>query len=104
MYPEFVAIYIMLGVIIVVLAVVIFLLIKLMKNGVSTSASSNPYIPPVQPVQPMNDHYYQQPQYQAPQYQMQYPQQPASNIVYCKQCSGQFDASQAYCPHCGARR
>lgn len=103
MYPEFVAIYIMLGVIIVVLAVVIFLLIKLMKNGVSTGTSSNTYIPPVQPVQPMND-YYQQPQYQAPQYQMQYHQQPASNIVYCKQCSGQFDASQAYCPHCGARR
>lgn len=101
MYPEFVAIYIMLGVIIVVLAVVIFLLIKLMKNGVSTNTSTNPYIPPVQPV---NDHYYQQPQYQTPQYQMQYPQQPVSNIVYCKQCSGQFDASQAYCPHCGARR
>ncbi len=99
MYPEFVAIYIMLGVIIAVLGVVIFLLIKLMKNGASSSQST-PYIPPIQPT---NEHYYPQQQYQAPSYQMQY-QQPSSNIVYCKQCSAQFDAAQAYCPNCGARR
>ena len=94
MYPEFIAIYVMLAIVIVMLGAVLICLIKLMKNGVGrTSAYSAP--------QPSYDAYYGQ-QYQQP-YQPQYQQQ-AGGVVFCKQCATQFDASQAYCPNCGTRR
>lgn len=95
MYPEFIAIYVMLVIVIAMLGTVLFFLFKLMKNG--TSNSNNFYIP----TQQNNEQYYDQ-QYQVP-YQEQYPQQGGS-VVFCKQCATQFDSSQAYCPHCGTRR
>ena len=105
MYPEFVAIYIMLAIVIVMLGAVLFLLIKVLRNGTNKASS-------YASVQQSNDYYaqqYQQPyqqqyqqQYQQP-YQPQYQQQ-AGNVVFCKNCATQFDASQAYCPQCGTRR
>ncbi len=97
MYPEFIAIYVMLAVVIVLLFVAIFFLLKLLKNGPSKSGS---YVD----MQQNNAYYgqqYQQ-QYQQP-YQQQYQQQ-SGGVVFCKHCATQFDASQAYCPQCGTRR
>ena len=93
MYPEFIAIYVMLGIVIAILAVVIVLLIKVLKNGASAS---------VYPPQQQNNPYYGQQSYQAP-YQAQYQPQ-GGNVVFCQQCATQYDASQMYCPNCGARR
>lgn len=95
MYPEFIAIYVMLVIVIAMLGTVIFLLIRFLKNGISNS--NDTYIPNQQ----VNDQYYVQ-QYQD-SYQEQYPQQGGS-VVFCKQCATQFDSSQAYCPNCGTRR
>lgn len=97
MYPEFIAIYVMLVIVILMLGAVLFFLIKLMKNG---TGKANSYNMPQQ----NNDSYYgqQYQQYQAP-YQPQYQQQTGS-VVFCKHCATQFDASQAYCPQCGTRR
>lgn len=98
MYPEFVPIYIMLVIVILMLGAVLFFLIKLLKDRAN---NGNSYGAPQQ----NNDLYYgqqyQQP-YQAP-YQPQYQQQSGS-VVFCKHCATQFDASQAYCPQCGTRR
>lgn len=99
MYPEFVAIYVMLAIVILMLGVVLFFLIKLMKNGVG---SNNPYSMPQQNNDAYYGQQYQQQQYQAP-YQAPYQQQ-AGSVVFCKNCATQFDASQAYCPQCGMKR
>ena len=96
MYPEFIAIYVMLIIVIVLLGAVLFFLFKLTKNG-SFSNTNNSYMP----TQQVNNQYYGQ-QYQE-QYQVPYQQQVGS-VVFCKQCATQFDSSQAYCPHCGTRR
>ena len=58
MYPEFIAIYVMLVIVILMLGVVLFFLIKLLKNGTS---KGNSYGAPQQ----NNDAYYGQ-QYQQP--------------------------------------
>ena len=99
MYPEFIAIYVMLAIVIGMLGVVLFFLFKLMKNGTSNNKSS--YVPVQPPVQQEVEQYYGQ-QYQVP-YQEAYPQQ-GVGIVFCKQCATQFDSSQGYCPRCGTRR
>ena len=102
MYPEFIAIYVMLAIVILMLGAVLFLLIKLLNNGVNRG---NSYCAPQQNNEVYYGQQYQQP-YQAPyqpQYQPQYQQQ-NGGVVFCKHCATQFDASQAYCPQCGARR
>ena len=98
MYPEFIAIYVMLAIVIVMLGAVLFFLVKLLKNGVS---KGNSYGAPQQSNEAYYGQQYQQP-YQAP-YQPQYQPQTGS-VVFCKNCATQFDASQAYCPQCGTRR
>lgn len=98
MYPEFVPIYIMLAIVILMLGAVLFFLIKLLKNG---TGKGNSYGAPQQNNEAYYDQQYQQP-YQVP-YQSQYHQQ-AGNVVFCKHCAAQFDASQACCPQCGTRR
>lgn len=90
MYPEFIAIYVMLAIVILLLGVAVFLLIKLMKKG-----GSEPFDPYNQ-MQQMSNRFYGQ-NYQEPYRQV-------GNVVFCKQCATQFDSSQAYCPNCGARR
>ncbi len=98
MYPEFVPIYIMLAIVILMLAAVLFFLIKLMKSG---SGKNDAYNIPQQSNNAFYGQEYQQQPYQAT-YQPQYQQ--AGSVVFCKQCATQFDASQAYCPQCGTRR
>ena len=97
MYPEFIAIYIMLALVLVGLGAVIFLLLKVLSGGGSQFGSQS---------------YSQQPQQAAPQYydqqayasaqQTAYPAQ--GGVVFCQYCATQFDASQPYCPQCGTRR
>ena len=94
MYPEFIAIYVMLAIAIVLLTVVLIVLLKLLKNGAGKGypmPQQNAYYGQQYPQQP-----YQQP------YQTQYQQ--AGGVVFCQHCATQFDASQAYCPQCGTRR
>ncbi len=91
MYPEFIAIYVMLAVIILMLGLALLLLILLLvKTKKNNTAPA--------PVQSSSNPYYGQ-QYQN---QAQYPQ--AGSIVFCRHCATQFDSSQAYCPQCGTRR
>ena len=96
MYPEFIAIYVMLAIILIALGFVIFFLIKIMKDGAGSSSVS--YSQNTQPV--INQQYNVDPaQYQqAGQYSSQ------MSVIYCRQCATQYDASNAYCPNCGARR
>jgi len=102
MYPEFIAIYLMLAIVILMLGAVLFFLIKLMKNGVGQNTS---YAVPQQNNDAYYGQQYQQQQYQQQQYQNPYQfQQQAGSVVFCKNCATQFDASQAYCPQCGTRR
>ncbi len=98
MYPEFIAIYVMLAIVIIMLGAVLFFLFQLLKNGASKGTS---YGTPQQNNEAYYGQQYQQP-YQAP-YQPQYQQQ-TGGVVFCKHCATQFDASQAYCPQCGTRR
>ncbi len=100
MYPEFIVIYLLLLVVIGMLGAVLFFLLKLVKNGVGNQGTNNTYnVSAAQ--QPNNAPYYAAQQYQN-QYAEQYQQQ--GSVVFCNQCATQFDASQMYCPNCGARR
>lgn len=98
MYPEFIAIYVMLAIVIVMLGAALVFLFLLLKKGNSMGNSHGS-------VQQNNGGYYgqqYQQQFQA-SYQPQYQQQ-GGCVVFCKNCAAQFDSSQAYCPQCGARR
>ena len=89
MYAEFIIIYVLLSVAILMLGAVLFLLIKLLKGGNKSVGAVS----------------YQQPQYQQVQYQQpQYQQVQPGSVVFCQRCATQYDASQAYCPKCGTRR
>lgn len=91
MYPEFIAIYIMLAILVVMNAVTLLFLFLLMKKISTTqTADTAGYQQPVAL-------YYNQ------SYVQQHPQQ-GSNVVFCPQCATQYDARQGYCPGCGARR
>lgn len=99
MYPEFIAIYVMLAVILILLGVAVFLLIKLVKNGGASSGgrSASSYAQPSS-----GNAYYsgaQQYQTQADSYQAQ-----QGGVVYCKHCTMPYDSTQPYCPNCGTRR
>ncbi len=94
MYPEFIIIYVMLAIVIALLGVAIFFLLRLTKNGGGSSYSPAPQQEPT-----YNNDPYQQ-------YQQNYAQSYASQggVVFCQKCATQYDASQGYCPRCGARR
>lgn len=106
MYPEFIAIYIMLALVLVGLGAVIYLLLKVLNGGGSQNSNyafsqqTTAAQPAVQ--QPAADNYYTQQQAYASAQQVAYPGQ--GGIVFCQRCATQFDASQAYCPQCGTRR
>ena len=100
MYPEFIAIYIMLALVLVGLGVVIFLLLKMLGGGGSQFGSQS-FAQQSQPVQPAAPQYYDQQAYASAQ-QTAYPAQ--GGVVFCQYCATQFDASQPYCPQCGTRR
>lgn len=74
MYPEFITIYIGLGIVIILLIVAIILLLLLMKK-------LNNY-----PIQ------------------LQEKASSAKNAVFCRKCATKFDSSQHVCPNCGTPR
>ncbi len=94
MYPEFIAIYIMLAVLVMTNVATLILLFLLLKKGNSGAADSAAYR---QSADPYYGQSYGQP------YAQSYSQQ-NGNVVFCQQCATQYDARQGYCPNCGARR
>lgn len=89
MYPEFIAIYIALGVIALLLIAAIVLLIILLarsSRGGGHSVAPNQYMGGSHPVA------------------NQYPNSTPNPMVYCKRCGSQFQAAQRICPKCGTPR
>lgn len=92
MYPEFIAIYIGL-IILIVLVVLILVQLKKISNqsngNVDNYVAQNPY---------SAANAYSTPS----QYQVNTPVQ--GQIVFCRNCATQYDASSPYCPTCGTPR
>ena len=82
MYPEFVGIYVLLGVVIVLLLALIVLAIVILKKVGSGAVRSNVTV--TRPIAAA----------------------PAAggNVVFCRNCAKQFDSSMRFCPHCGTNR
>ena len=89
MYPEFVAIYIGLGVLFVMLAVVIVLLIVIQKKLKQDSASKSTSYQNYSTVN----------QFTSADYAKR-----SSGIVTCRNCGTQFDGATNICPRCGTPR
>lgn len=85
MYPEFIAIYIGMAIIIAMLAVILVLLFR--SNG--TKGISKPTTN-----SNMNFHNATNNSVNTS----------SGNIVFCKKCATQFDSSQHVCPKCGTPR
>ena len=84
MYAEFIAIYVALGVVAVLLiAVLILLIVCLKKLGDVTSR-------PAAPVRPVRT--------------QQAPAAHAGNGVFCRGCNKQYDGTMRFCPYCGTSR
>lgn len=92
MYPEFIAIYICLAILIALSITTLIILIKHLKSSVGKSAAQT---------------------FNAQQF---YPSASESTsgvnnvktssagIVFCRNCAAEFDASQSVCPKCGTPR
>ena len=85
MYTEFLIIYIMLGVLILLAIIGIVLLIAVLKKAGSGTNRSR---------------YQAQP----PMYQQMNPGTAAGGVAFCKNCGSQFNASLRVCPRCGSPR
>lgn len=91
MYTEFIVIFILLGIVMAISVVNLVLLILIKKDGVSSGSNStgtafqfqNSY---------MNQGFHQG------------MSQGTDNIVFCKNCATQYDASMMRCPKCGTPR
>lgn len=82
MYPEFVPIYAMLALAVVMLIVLIVLAIVILKklnSRPSAPVSRGAHAPAGATAQ-------------------------GGSVVFCRNCAKQFDASMRFCPHCGANR
>lgn len=88
MYPEFIAIYVGLGVLAAMLLAVIVMLIMLMKKFSGQSSYKSVPIKAA-PVNVMQNHPIQQ---------------SGAGVVFCKSCQNQFAANANSCPHCGTIR
>lgn len=88
MYPEFIAIYIGIVVIIALGVAILILLIKLLKNGNDFPMPKQNAVPTIRmepkPSDPSN--------------------QKNGNMAFCKKCATQFSASERFCPKCGTPR
>ncbi len=90
MYPEFLVIYIGLGVVILLLAAVLVLLIELPRSG-SAVPRQVTYQPPAAAAVPAR---------------------PAAasaaaageRVAFCKVCAAELSPTQRFCPKCGTRR
>lgn len=91
-YPEFTIIYILLfvatAVAIASLVLVIIVLKKLsdVEITLSTMKKYRDFSPA------------------APTAQGEIPQPQNRNVIFCKNCANEYDASLSFCPNCGARR
>lgn len=85
MYPEFIAIYVGLAILIGLGICILILLIKLLKNNDGLPMPSQQHISVVEA----------QPKYSEPS---------GGNMAFCKKCAAQFDSSQRCCPKCGTPR
>lgn len=95
MYPEFIAIYV--GIIVlIVLAVLILLKLKKLSDQLDNDVTYT-----AQGGYDMSNAYNAQNQYQN-QYQTNANMQ--GQVVYCRNCATQYDASSPYCPACGTPR
>jgi hypothetical protein len=81
MYPEFVPIYVMLGVAIALLAALIVLAVLILKK-----LNNRPSTPARGGVRPAAAG------------------QSAGGAVFCRSCGKQFDGAMRFCPHCGTNR
>lgn len=88
MYPEFIAIYIGIAVIIALGIAILILLIKLLKN-------SNDLPMPKQNITPIIK---TQPNVSNAS------NQENGNMAFCKKCAAQFNDSERFCPKCGTPR
>ncbi len=88
MYPEFIAIYIGIAVIIALGIAILILLIKLLKN-------SNDFPMPKQNMAPT---------IKAQPNVSNASNQENGNMAFCKKCATQFNASERFCPKCGTPR
>lgn len=90
MYPEFIAIYVGLGILLFVGVANLVLTIKLMMNGnqphYSSGFNTNNRIDEVKTNA-------------VPENNIQ-----SDYVVFCKKCANEFDASQKFCPKCGTPR
>ncbi len=88
MYPEFIAIYIGMAVIIALGVAILILLIKLLKNSNDLPMPKQNITPTIK-TQPnvSNDS-----------------NQENGNMAFCKKCATQFNASERFCPKCGTSR
>lgn len=85
MYPEFIAIYAGLAILIGLGIVILILLIKLVKNNDGFPMPSQKNMPVVD----------------SP---AKYSESSGGNMAFCKKCAAQFDSSQRCCPKCGTPR
>ena len=90
MYPEFIAIYVGLGIHLLVGIANLVLTIKLMMNG------SQPHYSSSYNNSATNDDTKNK---IIPENNIQ-----SDNVVFCKKCANEFDALQKFCPKCGTPR
>lgn len=87
MYPEFIAIYIGLAILIGLGVVILILLIRLNQNGDKQNISIRKATPVVNqtisPVDITNN---------------------SANTVFCTKCATQFSSEEHFCPNCGTPR
>lgn len=84
MYPEFIAIYVGLAIALVLLVAILVLLIVLLKRGNNIPHATN---------------YQQRPSnYQNQNFGG------STGIVFCRNCSTQYDGATRICPRCGTPR
>ena len=81
MYPEFIAIYV--GLLIVIGLLVTILVLMLKKQNDNSRPTAN---------------------YTAKQNNFEAPTSTGGSIVFCKKCAAQFDSTQKNCPKCGTPR
>lgn len=83
MYPEFIAIYVGLAILLVLNIVTLVFVIGIKRNGGSTTRISGGYNRPVNNFNAPNS---------------------SASTAFCKKCANQIDASERVCPHCGTPR
>lgn len=88
MYPEFIAIYIGIAVIIALGIAILILLIKLLKNSNDLTIPKQNIAPTIKTQSNVSNTSNQE----------------NGNMAFCKKCATQFNSSERFCPKCGTPR